>query len=80
MKVHRHLVQVFGELTMAYSTVTVTVSQFGWAVTKKDTRGFSGRPPSQAVGVRIRRVLDEIPGTSIHQIVNETEIPASTVW
>jgi hypothetical protein len=79
-EIHHHLVQAFGEPAIVYSTVTRIIRQSSWAIPEEDARDLGGRSPNQAISARIRQVLDESPGTSIRQIADEAEIPASTVW
>jgi hypothetical protein len=79
-KIHHDLNRAFGELAIACLTVMRNVRESSWAIPKEDVRDLGGRPPNHEIDARIRRVLDELPDTSIRQIANEAEIPASTFW
>jgi hypothetical protein len=64
-EIHHNLVQAFGEVATAYSTVTRTVKQSNWTVPEEDVCDHGGRLPNQAINARIRPVFEEIPRASI---------------
>jgi hypothetical protein len=79
-EIHRHLVQVFGELAIAYSTVSRTIRALRWAAPDEEARNLCGRPPNLTIDARIQQFLIDNPGRSIRQIATGTRIPASVVW
>jgi cytochrome c-type biogenesis protein CcmH/NrfF len=52
-EIHHHLVQAFGELAIADSTVSRTIRILSWAMPDEETRDFGGRPSNLMIVARI---------------------------
>jgi hypothetical protein len=73
--IHQHLIEVFGEMAMAYSTVTRTLRERSWTLTDIP----KGRPPNFLIDAAILRVLDRDPAASLREIAEQAKLPPSTV-
>jgi hypothetical protein len=79
-EIHHHLVQAFGELAIAYSTVSITIRGLSLVTPDEEAHDLGGRPLKLMIDARIQQFLIDNPGGSIRQIATGTGIPALTVW
>jgi hypothetical protein len=77
-EVHRHLVQAFGQLAIAYFTVSRTIKMLSWATPDEEVCDLGGQLPSLMIDVRIQQFFMDNPGGSIRKIATGTGILAST--
>jgi hypothetical protein len=52
-EIHCYLVQVFGELAIAYSTISRTIRVLSWATSEEEAPDLGERPPNLMIGARI---------------------------
>jgi predicted transcriptional regulator len=74
--IHQHFTEVFGEKTMAYSTITWIFREMSWTGLEIQ----EGRPPNFSIDATILRVLNRDPTTSIREIAREARLQASTIF
>jgi histone-lysine N-methyltransferase SETMAR len=74
--IHQHLVELFGEKVMAYSTITRTLREMRWTGPGIQ----NGRLPNFSIDATILRVLNRDPIASIREIVRKARLPASTTY
>jgi hypothetical protein len=78
--IHEHLVEVFGPLAMAYSTVTRTIRQLSWTTPEEQDDISKGRPSDFRIDAAIQDVIDRDPGASVRQIAKELRLSSSTIF
>jgi transposase len=78
--IHEHLVEVFGPIAMAYSTVTRTIRQTSWTTPEANEEISRGRPPNFVLDRLIQRMLDREPEASVREIAQELQLSASTIF
>jgi hypothetical protein len=78
--IHQHLVDVFGPMAMAYSTVTRTIREMSWTTCEATQEILKGRPPNYSLDCPIQDLLNREPGSSVREIAQEPQLPASTVF
>jgi hypothetical protein len=78
-EIHRRLVQAFGELVIAYPTVSRNIRALSPATPDKEARDLGGRSPNFMIDARIQQFFVDNPGGSICQITTGTGIPVLTV-
>jgi hypothetical protein len=78
--IHQHLVDVFGPMAMAYSTVTRTIREMSWTTPEATQEILKGRQPHYSLDRSIRDLLNREPGSSLREIAQELQLPASMVF
>jgi hypothetical protein len=73
--VHHHLVDVFGPMAMAYSTVTRTMREMSWTTPEATQEILNGRPPNYSLDRSIQDLLNREPGSSVREIAQELRFP-----
>jgi transposase len=79
-QIYKRLVEIFGLLAIAYSTVTKIQRKTCSASSDEQPRNFGGRPPNLDHDARILSVLQSNLNASVREIAYETPIPKSTVF
>jgi hypothetical protein len=80
--IHQCLVDVFGPMVMAmeYSTVTRTIREMSWTIPEATEEILKGCPPNDSLDRSIQNLLNREPGSSVREIAQERQLPASTVF
>jgi hypothetical protein len=78
--IHHHLVDVFGPMAMAYSTVTRTIREMSWTTPEPTHEILKGRPPNYSLDRSIQDLLNREPRSSVREIAEELQLPALTVF
>jgi hypothetical protein len=78
--IHDHLVEVFGPLAMAYSTVTRTVREMSWRAPETDEVISRARRPNHRLETLVQDLLGRKPGASVREIATELHLSPSTVF
>jgi hypothetical protein len=73
--IHQHLVEVFGEMIIAYSTITRIIRERSW--TPKDIP--KGRPRHLSIDAAVLRLRDRDPAASLREIVEQAKLSVSIV-
>jgi hypothetical protein len=74
--IHEHLVEVFGDKALAYSTVTRTLRETSWTISELP----KGRPPNFSIDASIVGLLDRDPTRSLREIAEELRLSVSTIF
>jgi hypothetical protein len=74
--IHDHLVELFGDKALAYSTVTRTLRQPSWTISELP----KGRPPNFSIDAAIFHVLNRDPTRSLRELAEELRLSVSTVF
>jgi hypothetical protein len=75
--IRTRLVEVFGLLAFAYSSVTRIVRSMSWT---DNCPARQGRPPNEIFDELILNALEEDPAASVRQIADRTKIATATVF
>jgi hypothetical protein len=78
--IHQHLGDLFGPMTMAYSTVKHTIREMSWTTSEASQGILKSRPPNYSLDGSIQHLLNRDPGSSVREIAQELHLPASTVF
>jgi hypothetical protein len=79
-EIHERLVEIFGGLAMAYSTITRILRETCWTPSEERSQKFGGRAPNFDHDRRILSVLAVIANASLREKAHETRIPKTTVF
>jgi hypothetical protein len=79
--IHQHLEDVFGPMAMAMasSMVTRTIREMSWTTAEATQEILKGRPPNDSLDRSIQDLLNPEPGSSVRDIAQELQLPASTL-
>jgi hypothetical protein len=79
--IHQHFVDVFGPMVMAmvYSTVTRTIKEMSWTTPEAAQEILKSRRPNYSLDRSIQDPLNREPGSSVREIAQELQLPASTI-
>jgi hypothetical protein len=66
-------------MAMAYSTVTRTIREMSWTTPEASQEMLKGRPRNYSLDRSIQDLLNRWPGSSVPEIAQELQLPASTV-